>query len=95
MPKIVKANPNNKTEKQVKLGDLKPGDVFRDPHASYEEALVEKNGETFYMIINTQPEKATRATVISVDGELVREMDKDRWVVAHSTTLSVGEAEKV
>lgn len=95
MPQVVKANPSGKTEKQTKLGDVKPGQVFRFPSVTFEQALAGEEGAGFYQVIDTQPKKTGRVTIVSSDGRSVQEKDDDHKVIVHPSTLEVGEAELV
>jgi hypothetical protein len=95
MPHIVKANPSGKTEKQTKLGAVRPGEIFRFPSATLEQALAGEEGAGFYQVIETQPKKAGRVTIVSIDGKSVQEKDDDHKVIVHPATLEIGEAELV
>jgi len=95
MPKVVKANPSGKTEKQTKLGDVKPGEYFRFPSVTFEQALAGEEGAGFYQVIETQPKKTGRVTIVSSDGKSVQEKDDDHKVVVHPSKLEIGEAELV
>lgn len=92
MPQVVKAVPADKCEQQTKLGNVRPGEVFRFPHFSFEEALAGENGAGFYQVIDIQPKKTGRVTVVSVDGKSVLEKDDDRYVVVHPSKLEIGGA---
>lgn len=95
MPQVVKANPSGKTEKQTKLGDVKPGDIFRFPSVSFEQALAGEEGVEFYQVIEIQPKKTGRVTIVSIDGKSVKEKDDDHKVVVHPSKMEIGEAELV
>lgn len=93
MLQILKANPSGKTEKQTKLGDVKPGSIFRFPSVTFEQALSDEEGSGFYLVIETQPKKAGRVTIVSIDGKSFQEKDDDHKVVVHPSKLEIGEAE--
>ncbi len=95
MPEVVKANPSDKTEKQTKLGDVKPGEFFRFPSVTFEQALTGEEGAGFFSVIETQPKKAGRVTIVSSDGKSVQEKDDDHMVIVHPSKLEIGEAELV
>jgi hypothetical protein len=95
MPTAVKAIPPGKKEKQTKLGDVKPGQVIRFPSGTFEGALASEEGVGFYMVIETQPKKAGRVTIVSTDGKSVLEKDDDHSVIVHPSQLMVSEAELV
>lgn len=95
MPQVVKANPSGKTEEQVKLGTLKPGDIFRHPWNTFEQALTGEEGAGFFMIIETVPKKTGRVTILTIDGKSVQERDDDHLVVLHPSKLEIGEAKMV
>ena len=95
MLKVVKANPSGKTEKQTKLGEVKPGTFFRFPSSTFEQALAGDEGAGFYQVINTQPKKTGRVTIVSSDGESIQEKDDDHLVIVHPATIQISEAELV
>ncbi len=95
MPQVVKANPSGKTEKQTKLGDVKPGEFFRFSSVTFEQALAGEEGAGFYQVINTQPKKTGRVTIVSSDAMSVLEKDDDHKVVVHPSRLVIDEAELV
>lgn len=81
-----------RVEKLTKLGDAKPGDYVRlETMRPFEDAMVRPH-ENFFMVIETQPKKAGRVTLSSIDGKLVVEKDDDRMVVVHPATLNIGPA---
>jgi hypothetical protein len=86
--KIVKANPENKQEKSVKLSELAEGDVFRFAEVSFEDALTEKDEETFYMKISSS-KAPEQVRMVSLDGKLVLDRDADRRVIKHEVTVAV------
>ncbi len=92
MPHIEKAGEKGKTEKLTKLGEVKTGEVFRFQGTTYEEAIAGENGALFYMVINTQPKKTDRVTIVSMDGQSVQEKDSDHLVIVHPSKLHVGQA---
>jgi hypothetical protein len=95
MPKIVRVKPNGKAEKQTRLGNVKPGETFRFPSITFEQALAGEEGAGFYMVIATQPQKAGRVTIVSSDGKSVQEKDDDHMVVVHASKLEVSDAELI
>ena len=95
MPQIEKANPSGKTEKRTKLGDVKPGEFFRFPSCTFEQALVGEDGGGFYQVIEIQPKKADRVTILSSDGRSVQERDADREVIVHPAKIVISGAEWV
>jgi hypothetical protein len=98
MPNVTKATKPGKTEKRVKLGDIKPGNTFRFPSVSFEEALEgegKEKGSGFFMVIDTQPKKAGRVTIVSSDGKIVLEKDDDHEVIPHSSRWVIQPAELV
>ncbi len=95
MPQVVKANPSGKIEKQTKLGDVKPGEVFRFPSVTFEQALTGEEGAGFYQVIRTQPQKTGRVVIVSSDGMSVQEKDDDHMVVVHPSKLLIDQAEFV
>jgi hypothetical protein len=93
MPQVVKANPSGKTEKQTKLGDVKPGEFFRFSSITFEQAIAGEEGAGFYQVIETLPKKTGRVTIVSSDGRSVQEKDDDHKVVVHPSRLEISEAE--
>ncbi len=92
---VVKACPAQKTEKRVKLGKLIAGDVFRFANRTFEHAIADQEGASFYMVIEAQPKKTGRVTIIPLDGKVVLEKDDDHEVICHPATIEIGEAERV
>lgn len=94
MPTVEKLIPAGKQQKLIKLKDVKPGEIFRFPVVSFEEALNDKSddGQGFYMVIASKPEKAGRVTAVSSDGKSIIERDDDREVVVHPAKLVIEEA---
>lgn len=92
---VVKANPPGKVEKQVKLGEVKCGETFRFPSATFEQALAGEERTGFFMVIETQPKKTGRVTIVSTDGKSVQEKDDDHMVVVHHSKLEISPAEFV
>lgn len=84
-----------KTEKQTKLGDVKPGEFFRFPSITFEEALAGKEGAGFYQVIETQPKKADRVSILTSDGKSLQERDADRMVIVHPAKIVISPAELV
>ena len=89
---IEKADPKT-PEKLFKLSDVKPGDGFvRFRDVTFAEALTGKDESQFFMVIETQPKKTGRVTLVSADGKTVQEKDDDHQVFVHSVVFKVGEA---
>ena len=95
MPEISKASKPNKIEKRTPLKNVKPGQVFRFPSITFEQALGDKESAGFYFVVETQPKKTGRVTIISTDGKSVQEKDDDHNVIIHPSKLMVEEAEFV
>jgi hypothetical protein len=93
MPLVSKDEPSEKAEKRIKLREVKPGDYFRFPDTSYEEALVSKDEACFYMVVKQEPKKAGRVQIVSADGQILAERDDDREVIVHPAKLKIGPAE--
>ncbi len=86
--KIVKANPENKSEKTVKLSELANGSVFRFLDTTFEKALSVEDG-SFYMVVNKPASNAERVSLISLDGRSFIERDGSHLVIPHQATISV------
>lgn len=90
---MVKASAKGKIEKRRRLGELKPGELFRFPSVSYEEALSGAEEAGFFLVVKTVPEKKDRVTIAAIDGKLLLERDADREVVVHAAVIEIQEAE--
>lgn len=95
MPQIEKANPSSKTEKRTKLGDVKPGDLFRFPSYTFAQALIGEEEAGFFFPVEKQPKQTGRVSIVSTDGKSMLEKDADREVIVHPSELVIGEAEWV
>lgn len=95
MPNVVKQTDSSKIEKQIKLEEAKPGDIFRYPSTSFEKALTAEKGSSFFMVVDVIPKKTGRVTVVSSDGKIVQEKDSDHMVVVHPSKIVVDAAEMV
>lgn len=95
MPDVIKANPNGTAEKQIALGEVGAGGVFRFPGTTFEEALANEDHAGFFMVFKMTPPKTGRVYVVSLDGAQVLERDEDRLVIVHKATVSVEPAELV
>ncbi len=95
MPQVVKANPSGKMEKRTKLKDVGAGNVFRFAFVSFEQALAGEEGAGFWQVVDTQPKKTGRVTIVSTDCKSLQEKDDDHEVIVHPAKLEVGEAELV
>lgn len=73
-------------DKPVHLGKLVPGQAFRMASIPFEQA-VEEN--LFFLVVNAQPTKPNRVTVMALDGQSVLERDNDHMVVQHDYDLHV------
>lgn len=93
--KVITQDPKKK-EKTTKLADVPIGDVVRFLSATYKEATSgDKNGHSFYMVVENQPKKTGRVSLVSLDGSSVIERDDDHQVVVHKTQIFVEQAEFV
>ncbi len=92
---VVKATPNEKSEKLTKLADVPCGDVFRLPEESFETAIGGDDPAGFRMVTQVNPKTTGRIDFVSLDGKIVGKMDEDRMVVVHPAKLAVSEAEMV
>ncbi|HEX8993789.1 MAG TPA: hypothetical protein VF803_00890 [Candidatus Paceibacterota bacterium] len=93
--KIKKLIPPKMVEERAKLGELKPGDVFRFISCTYEDAMSGKDDECFYLVFEQQPKKAGRVAVVSVDGKISKEFDDNHIVIPHPAELQIGPAKLV
>src|SRR3989344_6882726 len=94
--RVSRAGQPGKVEKTTKLGQVKPGDVFRFFGTSFEEVLA--GGESapmFFMAVEASPKKVGSTTIVSIDGKSTQERDDDLPVFVHSAKLEVGETEMV
>lgn len=95
MPQAIKAERGKKVEQQTRLGDLKAGAIFRFTSYTFEQALTGTDGATFYMVVDMQPKKTGRVTIVATDGGPVLERDDTHQVIVHPAVLVVSKAKYV
>jgi len=92
--KIIKANPTETVEKEIKLAHVGAGNFFRFATTTFEEAMANEDAPGLFMVVTMPAPKTGRVTIVSIDGKSVQEKDDDHLVIVHPVTIQVGEAER-
>lgn len=86
--KVVRAKVETRTKNGVGLGSCAPGEIVHFAEHSLPDLLVDDQ-PGIYMVVNKEPKKAGRVTLVSLDGKSLIERDSDRLIKKVQATLHV------
>jgi hypothetical protein len=80
--------PDKEVEEVRPLGSLDVGETFRFSHIN--EAVARGNsGQNFLTRIKEDSDKPDKVTVVSIDGSIKRNCDKDHQVIVHKLIVCI------
>ena len=86
---VKKENPDKAPVKSVAISTLTPTEVFYYGHQTFDDALKNDDGATFWIVVNKNPDG--KVDILSIDGKVYAKRDSDHRVVKVNAEIQVSE----